>query len=72
MVTTGSDGGLTVVDLDDGKILWRDDAVKWFANLEYSEGWVVHDRPGQGGNQDEVPNLQVSANALCLASDEAD
>lgn len=45
------------MDLDTGKELWRDSSVKAYANLEFGEGWAVHDRD----NRDGQGHLEVSA-----------
>lgn len=43
MITTGSQGGAAVLDLETGQELWSDPDVREHAHLEHDEGWVVHD-----------------------------
>lgn len=53
ILSTSQLGGFNVIDMDDGRLLWRlaDDIVRPFAHLEYQDGTAVWDR---GGNAVEV------------------
>ncbi|KAJ5159374.1 uncharacterized protein N7482_006378 [Penicillium canariense] len=53
-ISTSHAGGLNVIDMDSGRILWRlpstldrdEDAVRPYAHLEYQDGMAVFDREG--------------------------
>lgn len=59
LITSGAKGGLTVLDLESGQELWREADVKQYAHVEFSEGYVVHDRDGLD-EQGRETHFQVS------------
>lgn len=50
LISTGQRGGVRVVDIKTGKVLWRLDRrmTRHFAHLEYDRGLAIYDRVGHG------------------------